>query len=90
MVPCELTDNFLIANSASDLVNALGDVIEEKLQGKTLQSVHLKRKIDVIWPKLKIRGYIKRDNSCGITLLKAVQFVSESISVISKFLIPNP
>ena len=48
MVPCELTDNFLIANSASDLVNALGDVIEEKLQGKTLQSVHLKRKIDVI------------------------------------------
>ena len=34
MVPCELTDNFLIANSAGDLVNALGDVIEEKLQGK--------------------------------------------------------
>jgi len=32
MVPCELTDNFLIANSAGDLVNALGDVIEEKLQ----------------------------------------------------------
>ena len=35
MVPCELTDNFLIADSASDLVKALGDVIEEKLQGKT-------------------------------------------------------
>ena len=37
MVPCELTDNFLIADSASDLVKALGDVIEEKLQGKTLR-----------------------------------------------------
>ena len=43
----------------------------------------------MIWPKLKIRGYIKRDNSCGITLLNAVQFISESISVNPKFQIPN-
>ena len=37
MVPCELIDNFLIADSASDLVKALGYVIEEKLKGKTLR-----------------------------------------------------
>ena len=37
MVSCELIENFLIADSASDLVKALGDVIEEKLHGKTLR-----------------------------------------------------
>ena len=36
-VPCELTEKFLIADSASDLIKALGDVIDKKLRGKTLR-----------------------------------------------------